>query len=73
MLAHGTASGTALGKSCDAPATKKAYQAGLFDTVRIQDGAIVHRVQQAAVLGQMRQLYGRVLGSLDASAMLWRL
>lgn len=73
VVAHGHASGTASGKLYGAPATKKSYRASFFDTVRVDDGQIVHRVQQADVLGQMRQLYGRALGSLGASALLWRL
>jgi hypothetical protein len=35
--------------------------------------SIVERVQQADVLGQMRQLYGRGLGAVGLSATVWRL
>ena len=73
VVAHGQASGTASGRLYGAPATGRSYQASFFDVVRVEDGRIVHRVQQADVLGQMRQLYGRVFGALGASALLWRL
>ena len=73
VLAHGTATGTADGRLYGAPATHRRYSASYFDRVRIADGLIVERVQQADVLGQMRQLYGRALGSAGISAMLWRL
>jgi hypothetical protein len=55
-----------------APATKYRYQASYFDYVRLDQGRIVERVQQADILGQMRQLYGRVLGVAGVSAMLLR-
>lgn len=74
VVAHDSASGTARGRLYGAPATKKSYTASFFDMVRVEDGRIVHRVQQADALGQMRQLYGRrVLGSFGISALLWRL
>lgn len=73
VLAHGTASGTATGRLYGAPATGKRYEASFFDVVRFDDGRIVHRVQQADVLGQMRQLYGRPLGLAGLAALFWRL
>ena len=73
VLAHGQASGTADGRLYGAPATHRTYTASYFDRVRIVDGLILERVQQADVLGQMRQLYGRALGSVGISAMLCRL
>ena len=73
VLAHGTASGTASGRLYGAPATGKRYEASFFDVVRFVDGRIVHRVQQADVLGQMRQLYGRPLGLAGLAALFWRL
>lgn len=72
-IAHGSVTGTALGRLYGAPATKKSYRASYFDFVRVESGAIVERVQQADVLAQMRQLYGRPLGALGVGAMLWRL
>ena len=53
VLAHGRASGTADGRLYGAPATHRSYTASYFDRVRIVDGLIVERVQQADVLGQM--------------------
>ncbi|SDY63230.1 SnoaL-like polyketide cyclase [Geodermatophilus africanus] len=73
VLAHGEARGTADGRLYGAPATHRRYRASYFDRVRVVDGLIVERVQQADVLGQMRQLYGRALGAVGLSAMLWRL
>ena len=71
-IARGTVSGTALGRLYGAPATKHHYEASYFDYIRLDQGRIVERVQQADVLGQMRQLYGRVLGVAGVSAMLLR-
>ncbi|HEX6523375.1 MAG TPA: ester cyclase [Streptosporangiaceae bacterium] len=73
VLAHGTVTGTASGRLYGAPATKRGYQASFFDFVRVEDGRIVERVQQADVLGQMRQLYGKGLGTIGLAAMFWRL
>jgi predicted ester cyclase len=72
-LARGTVRGTATGRLYGAPATKRSYEASFFDYVRIEDGRIIERVQQADVLGQMRQLYGKPLGLVGLGAMLWRL
>jgi predicted ester cyclase len=72
VVGRGTVSGTALGRLYGAPATKHRYQASFFDYVRLDQGRIVERVQQADVLAQMRQLYGRVLGVAGISAMLLR-
>jgi predicted ester cyclase len=71
-LARGTVSGTAMGRLYGAPATKRRYQASFFDWVRLRDGLIYQRVQQADVLGQMRQLYGRAFGLVGVGAMLLR-
>jgi predicted ester cyclase len=72
-LARGTVSGTATGRLYGAPATKRSYQASFFDYVRMHDGRIVERVQQADILGQMRQLYGKGLGLVGLDAMFLRL
>jgi predicted ester cyclase len=72
-LAHGTVRGTNTGRLYGAPATKRAYEASFFDWVRLEDGRIVERVQQADVLGQRRQLYGKAFGVVGLGAMLWRL
>jgi predicted ester cyclase len=72
-LAHGTVRGTATGRLYGAPATKRSFQASFFDYVRIDDGRIIERVQQADVLAQMRQLYGKALGLVGLDAMFLRL
>jgi predicted ester cyclase len=72
-VAHGTVRGTATGRLYGAPATKRAFAASFFDYVRVEDGKIVERVQQADVLGQMRQLYGKALGLVGLDAMFLRL
>jgi len=73
VLAHGTVRGTATGRLYGAPATKRSFEASFFDYVRVQDGLIIERVQQADVLGQMRQLYGKALGLAGLDAMFLRL
>ena len=72
-LAHGTVRGTATGRLYGAPATKRSFQASFFDYVRVDDGRIIERVQQADVLAQMRQLYGKALGLAGLDAMFLRL
>jgi len=72
-VAHGTVRGTATGRLYGAPATKRAFAASFFDYVRVDDGKIVERVQQADILGQMRQLYGKALGLVGLDAMFLRL
>lgn len=71
-LAHGIVRATNTGKLYGAPATKRRYEASFFDYVRVSDGLIVERVQQADVLGQMRQIYGRAFGLAARGALLWR-
>ena len=73
VLAHGRVRGTNTGKLYGAPATRKSYESSFFDSVRLDGGLIVDRVQQADVLGQMRQLYGRAFGLVGLGALLWRL
>jgi len=72
-VARGTVRGTATGRLYGAPATKRSCEASFFDYVRLENGLIIERVQQADVLGQMRQLYGKALGLVGLGAMLWRL
>ena len=72
-LAHGTVRGTATGRLYGAPATKHSFEASFFDYVRVADGRIIERVQQADMLGQMRQLYGKALGLIGLDAMFLRL
>jgi predicted ester cyclase len=72
-LAHGTVRGTATGRLYGAPATKRSFEASFFDYVQVDDGHIIERVQQADVLAQMRQLYGKALGLVGLDAMFLRL
>jgi predicted ester cyclase len=72
-LAHGTVYGTATGRLYGAPATRRSFEASFFDYVRVDDGQIIERVQQADVLAQMRQLYGKALGLVGLDAMFLRL
>jgi predicted ester cyclase len=72
-LAHGTVRGSALGRLYGAPATKRPYEASFFDYVRVDDGRIVERIQQADAFGQMRQLYGKAVGLAGIGAMFLRL
>jgi predicted ester cyclase len=73
VLAHGTVRGTATGRLYGAPATRRSFEANFFDYVRVDDGQIIERVQQADVLAQMRQLYGKALGLVGLDAMFLRL
>jgi predicted ester cyclase len=73
VLAHGIVRGTATGRLYGAPATKRAFEASFFDYVRVDEGRIIERIQQADVLGQMRQLYGKALGLIGLDAMFLRL
>jgi predicted ester cyclase len=72
-IAHGTVHGTATGRLYGAPATRRSFEASFFDYVRVSNGQIVERIQQADVLGQMRQLYGRGVGLVGLGTMFWRL
>jgi predicted ester cyclase len=72
-VARGTVRGTALGRLYGAPATKRACEASFFDYIKIDNGLIIERVQQADVLGQMRQLYGKGMGLVGLGAMFLRL
>ena len=72
-IAQGTVRGTATGRLYGAPATRRSFEASFFDYVRVDDGKIIERVQQADVLGQMRQLYGKALGLIGLDAMFLRL
>jgi predicted ester cyclase len=72
-VARGTVRGTALGRLYGAPATKRSCEASFFDYIKIDNGLIVERVQQADVLGQMRQLYGKAMGLVGLGAMFLRL
>ena len=73
VVAQGLVRGTATGRLYGAPATKRSYEASFFDYVRVEDGRIVERIQQADVFSQMRQLYGRTMGLVGLGAMFLRL
>lgn len=64
VLARGTAGGTNTGRLYGVPPTRRSYQVAFFDSCVFERGRIVRRVQQADITTQMRQLYGRALGSL---------
>jgi predicted ester cyclase len=68
-LAQGTVRGTATGRLYGAPATKRFFEANFFDFVRVADGLIVERIQQADILSQMLQLYGRTIGLVGLGTM----
>jgi hypothetical protein len=51
---------------------KRSFQASFFDYVRVADGRIIERVQQAGMLAQMRHLYGRALGLVGLDSMFLR-
>jgi predicted ester cyclase len=61
VVAVGTARGRQSGRLFGAPATRREYAVSMFDYVRVEDGRIVDRIQQADMLGQMRQLFGPLL------------
>ena len=57
-VARGTVRGTATGRQYGAPVTRRSFEASFFDYVRLEDGLIVERVQQAddqeAVVQELR-------------------
>lgn len=71
-LARGRAHGTNTGRLYGVPATRRPYTVTFFDSVQVVDGLVVRRVQQADSITQMRQLYGRGLGSLGVVSSLLR-
>ena len=64
VLARGTAGGTNTGRLYGVSATGRSYRVAFFDSCEFVDGRIVRRVQQADVISQMRQLYGRAFGTV---------
>ena len=61
VVAVGTVTGRQSGRLYGAPATGRSYTASMFDYVRVENGKIVDRIQQADLLGQFRRLFGPVL------------
>ena len=81
VTARMTLTGTHLGPLFGAPATGRFYQVNGFDTVEIEDGKIVRRIQQADLAGQITQLFGPWMkgagvllgaGILGLGVALWR-
>jgi len=71
VVAVGRVHGRQTGRLFGAPATRRTYSASMFDYVRVEDGRIVDRIQQADLFGQFRQLFGPLLvGALVAVALL---
>ena len=58
VTARMTLTGTHLGSLFGVPATGRFYQVNGFDTVEVEDGKIVRRIQQADLAGQLSQLFG---------------
>ena len=56
-----------------AAAARRSFGASFFGCVRVRDGLIIERVQQADVLGQMRQLYAKARGLVGLDAVFLRL
>jgi predicted ester cyclase len=71
-LARGRVHGTNTGRLYGVPATKRPYTVTFFDSVEVEGGRLVRRVQQADVITQMRQLYGRGVGSMGLVSCLFR-
>ena len=57
VAARLTLTGTHLGPLFGVPATGRFYQVNGFDTVDIEEGKIVRRIQQADLAGQVGQLF----------------
>ena len=57
VTARMTITGTQLGSLFGAPPTGRFFQVNGFDTIDIEDGKIVRRIQQADVAGQASQLF----------------
>ena len=81
VTARMTLTGTHLGSLFGVPATGRFFQVSGFDTVDIEDGKIVRRIQQADLAGQVSQLFapwlkgmGVLLGAgvLGLGVALWR-
>ena len=81
VTARTTLTGTHRGPLFGVPATGRFYQVNGFDTVDIEDGKIVRRIQQADLAGQVSQLFapwlkgaGVLVGAsvLGLGVALWR-
>ena len=81
VTARLTLTGTHLGPLFGIPATGRFYQVNGFDSVELEEGKIVRRIQQADLAGQLGQLFGPWLkgigvmlgaGVLGLGVALWR-
>lgn len=61
VVAVGSVRGRQSGRLFGAPATGRGFEASMFDYVRVENGKIVARTQQADMFGQLRQLFGPLL------------
>jgi predicted ester cyclase len=61
VVAVGRVGGRQSGRLFGAPATNRGYDVSMFDYVRVEDGKIVDRIQQADIFGRMRRLFGPLL------------
>jgi len=68
-LAHGIVRGTATGRFYGAPATLQTFEPNSLDFVRVRDGLIVDRIQQADVFCRMLQLLRTRTGLMGRGAM----
>ena len=66
VTARMTLTGTHQGPLFGIPATGRFFQVSGFDTVQVEDGKIVRRIQQADLAGQMGQLFGPWAKGLSA-------
>ncbi len=67
VTARMTITGTHRGPLFGAPATGRFFQVNGFDTVEVEEGKIVRRIQQADLAGQMGQLFGPWLTGLGVA------
>ncbi|MGB3779561.1 MAG: ester cyclase [Tunicatimonas sp.] len=67
VTARVTVTGTHRGTLFGAPATGRFFQVNGFDSVEIEEGKIVRRIQQADLAGQMGQLFGPWLKGLGVA------
>jgi steroid delta-isomerase-like uncharacterized protein len=67
VTARVTITGTHGGTLFGAPATGRFFQVNGFDTVEVEEGKIVRRIQQADLAGQLGQLFGPWLKGLGVA------
>ena len=67
VTARMTITGTHGGPLFGAPATGRFFQVNGFDTIEVEEGKIVRRIQQADLAGQLGQLFGPWLKGLGVA------